>query len=219
MRIFSSFFAIGLSFVLVGVAQAATITWGAATNSASSSDIADGGEVIASLNGGQPSLPDLVLNDVTFTGNDITGGGTAGGMMTSHSTGDTTYDSFLTTLSVGGGSGERTRTVHGLTIGSDYLIQIWFTDLRNATSNRTMRFGDGNGNTVDLKARNGAYGQYAIGTFTADATSQDYTMDPLGFSNGHITGLMVREAAPIPEPSTAILLGIGLLGLAKRARR
>ena len=117
-----------------------------------------------------------------------------------------------------------TLTLNGLTAGTDYQIQVFFNDQRDTTDDRIMTYGDGNGNTVNLAGgdpaagvQTSAYGQNAIGTFTADGTSQDLTMQANGFGNVHFSAILVTEV--IPEPSSPLLLGLGALALAVRRRR
>jgi hypothetical protein len=61
---------------------------------------------------------------------------------------------------------------------------------------------------------NSLSGQFVVGTFTADATSQELTMTrntDFGVANALTVGV-------IPEPSAALLGGLGLLGLLHRRR-
>jgi hypothetical protein len=58
-------------------------------------------------------------------------------------------------------------------------------------------------------------GQFAIGTFTADATTQTLYMETINIAQSHINAYQIRL---IPEPSSALLGGLGLLALLRRRR-
>jgi len=78
-----------------------------------------------------------------------------------------------------------TQTIGGLTVGETYQIQVFYNDQRSSTSSRVMTYGDGT-NTVNVSAGGGAgWGQYAIGSFTADATTQSL----LGIIVTHYLGM------------------------------
>ena len=118
------------------------------------------------------------------------------------------YETFLR-QNVAAGASSNPWTLHGLTSGNDYLLQLWVADVRFG-STQTQTFTSG-GNTTDpifIKT-----GQYVIGTFTADATTQEVTM------NGNIMNGMQLRHIPVPEPSTTALLGLGGLALILRRRK
>jgi len=109
-----------------------------------------------------------------------------------------------------------TATLNNLTAGNTYQVQIW------AQSNNSSRYqwvsgGDGAG-AVALQFDMGAdNGQYAIGSFVASSASE--TLRIWGNQSGQINAIQVRDLGVIPEPSTAILAGLGLAGLTLRRRR
>src|SRR6185503_7378361 len=74
-----------------------------------------------------------------------------------------------------------------LTIGNKYEFQWWNNDSAVA-SNFTETADDGNGNTITLNSNStsavGGLGQYAVGTFTADATFPEISFTGSGFING-----------------------------------
>jgi len=202
--------------------QAATIAWGSATNVATtagnSSDVSTNGSFVEAFNAqsNDHTPANIVVNGVTFTGTtallngDPKNGGTAD-LSAGTNGGDATYDSILSQAEFGGGSGLSTINVGGsLTSGLQYELQVWFVDDRAASDARVMQFGDGNGNTVDLND------QFAIGTFTANGTTQALTLAPQGFGQAHISAYQLRA---VPEPSSTALLGLGGLALLLRRRK
>ena len=100
----------------------------------------------------------------------------------------------LFTINIGDGDGNSAVNSGGnLVPGSLYQLQIWFVDDRAASDDRFMQFGDGNGNTVAIKD------QYAIGTFIADAATQELTLDALGFGNAHFNAYALSGEIQLPE--------------------
>ena len=97
---------------------------------------------------------------------------------------DGANESSLPTPSTPAASARYTITLNGLTSGRRYELQVWVNDSRlsnlgEANTNLFTTFSDG-ATSVDLQhnVNNflGGIGQFAIGTFTADATSQSLTM-------------------------------------------
>ena len=120
-----------------------------------------------------------------------------------------------------------TLTLSGLMIGTTYQFQAWVNDshvsgccsfgifLDNSVNLDPNTERDAGGDVVE-----GGLGQYVIGTFVADATSQalDFERGEIG---GGLNGFQLREVSPqaVPEPATIALIGTALLGLAVRRRR
>lgn len=116
-----------------------------------------------------------------------------------------------------------TVTMSNLTVGHDYQIQFWTYDGRNGRSGFYAELDGDASNPVllnDDAGSNGAdgIGQYVIGTFTADATTQSYSHQ--GFlTNGdvnqgriQINAIQLRNLT-IPEPTSMALLAVGCLAI------
>ena len=99
----------------------------------------------------------------------------------------------------------------GLEIGTEYQVQFFFNEQRNGNDARAMTFGDGTGNnvlvaggdaTVDVQVDH--YGQFAVGTFTADATTQilsmDSSMGTTPFGNVHYNAIIVTGPDELNVP-------------------
>ena len=119
-----------------------------------------------------------------------------------------------------------TATLSDLTNGQQYLVQWWVSNAANTISEfglglTTTTASAGNSVTLDSNVGNtaGGLGQYGIGTFTADGTSQDFTLDGPDVANlPMINALQVRV---VPEPTlgvAAALISVGLAGVAVRRR-
>lgn len=190
---------LAMSMVCVALtSQAAVIRWGAARNVGTSNDVVAADVLVQAYNlGGATSASNVTVNGVLFTGTSTFLGSDYNGDAFSGDTGDAAYNALLSSFDFGGGSGEFTKSVGGgkLAIGSQYQIQVWYVDDRSGVS--VMRFGDGNSNTVDLASNPG---QYVIGTFTADGTSQPLTLDAQGgMGNAHITAYQIRGRALVGD--------------------
>ena len=187
-----------LSFPEISLAQA-TVTWGPAQDTAGPSDVASGGAVVEALNGlvYVPYLSDNPAEDVTIAGVlfDATNylgkdfpNEPPGSFIANHTSGDAAYDALIANLSgcdgatLGNGSTDDVANyqITGLTVGENYLIQVWYTDVRGISDARAVTL-DGsvtlesgiNADPIDL-------GQFAIGTFTATATTQILNIDTMG---------------------------------------
>ena len=124
------------------------------------------------------------------------------------------------------GTGTVTLTLAGLTVGQQYLFQTFANDSLYYGSlgwTRATFVSDGVTSPVELIQNTtdttGGVGQYVIGTFTADATSQIFTFDRSATVSDQIdvSGFQLRT---VPEPSTWVLLVLGgtLLKVAFRRR-
>jgi autotransporter-associated beta strand protein len=74
-------------------------------------------------------------------------------------------------------------TLNNLTFGRKYQVQLWAGDPRTGnTTNRAEWIYDGIGGATNLvklnmTATNGGLGQWTLGSFTADSSSQNFTLD------------------------------------------
>jgi hypothetical protein len=113
----------------------------------------------------------------------------------------------------------------GLTVGNTYQIQIWYSDNGGTTQNTVLVLGDGVttgspvfGTDAQLfqEVANGGAGQYGIGLFVADSTTQSFNVrsrinltttsawtNDGHFSNGwQIRDLGLDNSPPAPSPMT-----------------
>ena len=204
-------------------AQNAMITWGSAvpvaTTAGNSSDVSTNGDLIEAYNAVANDHIDtevpVTVNGVTFTpttalldGDPRNGG--PGDFSANTNGGDPEYDILLSRLEFGGGTdlvtlelgdgdGDTSITGTGLLVpGENYEIQIWYLDTRPAQDDRITPVGDGNGNIVELNDA------FAIGTFTADSTTQNITLESPGFGQAHITAYQIRNISSDPSPTVAL---------------
>ena len=179
-------------------ANSGVIVWSGPFNTSVPSDVETSGtmhEAINAVDDGRIGQTNTV-NGVTFTGASLLPNSANVDTLVGATTGDADYDALLGTIDYGGGTSTTITIGDGtITPGAGYTVQVWFTDLRYDPP-RIMTYGDGLGNTVDV-ACNAAgdedFGQYAVGTFTADAGgSQTLSLTTNGFGNAHITAYQLR---------------------------
>lgn len=112
-------------------------------------------------------------------------------------------------------------TLTGLTVGQKYLFQSWTndSDLSDWGRSQNVQSGGATSDTVDFNTTDidGGVGQYLIGTFTADATSQVITYIGLD-ENVHCAEVGAFQLRSIPEPASLGLLALGGLALWRRRR-
>jgi hypothetical protein len=222
----------GLSFTAHN-AQAATITWGVATNISGDTDVQTTGTKVGAFNIGDTDVPSTTVNGVTFDAFGFFNGNTTVGNfnLTASSNSFPTTGYFNSTAApfanlsapyqsllgsgLGDFSGPITLTMNGLTTGTDYSFQWWTNNSENRIGINTVTATSGGAVTLDPNTINGSggLGQFAIGTFTADSASQ-----VINFSGGGspivLNGFQLRNVTvPTPEPSTYAMMALGLVAL------
>jgi len=225
-----------LSLVLVGSAQASLITWEAAstTTGVAVNDVRTNGTSVVAINLATGTIASVTLNGVNFSAGTTIfpiNAGALSGSLTNAAVAynPTTYTNLLSTLAYGGG---RTNSMNigggSLVLGYQYQVQLWFADNRNLVGRENLGMeigGAPSGNFVTLLSgsRGPAFGQYAVGTFVADGTSQTLYMETADnlasgqMGNLHLNAYQIRFLA-VPEPGVAgmIVLGGALVAFSRR---
>lgn len=210
--------------------NAGIIVWSAPQGISGDADVSTNGTLVGALNIGASGVGNTTVNGVTFTGlalggtsvtsgnftfNLATGFGAANGNTSANSPFASLSSAYQTLLSSFAGNPSPapfTLTINGLTIGSQYEFQWW----ANTTATLNVVTSATAGNSVALASNptktDGGVGQFALGTFTADATSQVITFN----SNIQpiLDGLQLREtpSAVVPEPASLVMWLMGLVG-------
>lgn len=246
-------FIIAFSLIIISPSvKAATIAWSAATNVNATTDISTAGTLVRALNFGEAT--NRTINTVTFVGYTATYPGGTGSYDPVAGTGtiigsasftgygtpvdhanaalDASYGSALASGRYVNGAGSiGTQTLTGLTIGQQYLIQIWFNDVRTtvagdvinsvlidsgaSTPSVTLQSDD---DGLDGAGGRGALAQFTIGTFTASATTQVFRVDENSTTSVAGATMNMLQIRAIPEPSSMWLGGLGVLALMRRRR-
>jgi hypothetical protein len=142
-------------------------------------------------------------------------------------TGSAAYTNFLTNEiynEVDGHEVPYNVAVSGLTSGTPYRVQFFVNDTRDCCDFRSVTVTGGANtsapldyNTTNPVGFDGGLGQYVIGYFIADATSQTFTITGLPFSSGS-TQLAGFTIYALPEPASLSLLGVAGLVFVRRRR-
>ncbi len=222
--------------------HAAVVSWGAAQGIAGDSDVSTAGTLVGAFNLGGTGVSSPAVNGVTFTGFAVPSGSTnvtsgnfnltspgisfAGNSLTTGSAPFSTlsapYQALLSSATGGSGSGPITLNISGLAIGQNYQFQWWTNDSVGLVGTQTATAG----NAVTLASNTGGFGglgQFAVGTFTADATSQSIVFTSSNVPLLDAFQLRNLSASAVPEPGSALAgmlaLGVCLSGLGARQRR
>ncbi len=190
----------------------AAIDWGDAQDFTGPNDILNEGHLVLAINGGTAGP---MVHGVKFKPEHLLGRVAQGGLA-GHTTGDEALDKFLDGFTYGGGE-TTSFAIKGLMPGKTYKVQLIYCDGRGGTSsmpspaNRPMIYGDGHHpqNTVCLNnnavtSDDGPFGQFAIGTFVAERSSQTITIRTAGAPNAHLSAVVVREAGTEEERAGSV---------------
>ena len=193
--------------MMPGSANAAPITWGTATTIVDDLDVSTTGTFQYAYHW---ASGDQTVNGVTFTGTtSLSAGGGDVGLsgfdanyfaFTSASNPfaslSTAYQATLAGSNYNSGA-TVTVTLNNLTVGNQYAAQVWIEDARNEPNSRFATLTSVSGNSVILDfnstGASGELGQYSIGTFTANATTQTFTIAPSAGGSAQLNALQVRD--------------------------
>jgi hypothetical protein len=213
---FAAFF---LAISMARPVSAASITWGSAQNITGDSDIINTGSLSYAYNFGlQNTVASTTLNSVTFApfplpgfyfsstpvtvgsvslsqlqGSILFGDRNYGSGSAPFTSLSPDYQALLNSgaISISPMNNKLTLQLGGLTPGQAYLFQWWAND--SSPTNLVGPVSSSGTNSVTLAASSGisgALGQFAIGNFTADATSQ--TIEFSGSSNSTGNGALIN---------------------------
>lgn len=226
-------------------APAATLTWGAPTTISADGNVVNAGITVGAFRLGSTGLAAATVNGVTFAPVGLADGTSvitignfsfnAGSSYSTNTAAGSTVAPYsnlsapLKNLLQAGTFSELNRmtlTMGGLTVGRNYTFQ-WFSSnagIFSDSAHTLVRATGGTGEvTIDTNTGGfvgagqavGGIGQFATGTFTADATSQAITfVSPNDFA--YLTAFQLRT---IPEPSTTLLGALAGLTLLRRRRK
>ncbi|WP_131989328.1 autotransporter outer membrane beta-barrel domain-containing protein [Chthoniobacter flavus] len=210
-------FLIGIAFWLPAVAPAASITWGAATSISGDSEVSTGGALVGAFNVGAADAGSPTVNGVTFTEFVLNAGSTGGaqgnfslssgaivGASNAAGSGSAPFTglsaSYQALLQSEGGAvpvaTPFTLTMSGLSVGQTYQFEWWANISSSSFANDLTTATAGNTVTLDSNKTNavGGIGQFAIGTFVADSTSQAIVFNSAG--EAIINAFELRVAPP-----------------------
>jgi len=195
--------------LLPSTVSAASITWGAAKTISADTDVSTSGGLLYAYD---ESNAGAVVNTVSFTGAssttalgaNVTISGISAGTYGAYGASGTGWNglspSYQTVLTGGcyGGTGAGTITLKNLIVGHSYQVQVWVDDSRTSGAGRNETNSTSGGNTVILSYNStgaqGGLGQYTIGTFTADATTQVFTLQANSNSGStQLNAIQVRD--------------------------
>ncbi len=190
----------------------APITWTAPRDITADTDVSTNGTLVKAVSKAGSAYP--TVNGVTFTptysGDSVSGvnasnASTIGAMPVGGGV-SAAYATLLSQNDYNTGSASTvTLTVSGLTVGQMYEVQVWANDSdASSAGTQTVKSSGGLDSWALLKMNpsgtSGGKGQFALGTFTADAASQVITFQ--GSTNGMIQAYQVRR---ISDPLAAIV--------------
>jgi PEP-CTERM motif-containing protein len=222
-------------------AYAATITWGAATTISGDADVSTTGALLGAFNIGGPGVAATTVNGVLFnpfalSGASATSGNfnfsNASGFGSNNSSGSASapfstlsasYQALLSSIA-GDFSTPSILTISALVLGRQYQFE-WWTSYSAGSLGAESTVATA-GNSIELSPNTtsapGGVGQFALGTFTADATTQVITFTNGPSSTEHfLDGFQLRDvtaAQTVPEPGTLLLFGSGLAFAARKVR-
>jgi MYXO-CTERM domain-containing protein len=225
-----------LALLLAGNGRAddATISWGSATYVSGDSEVKTDGTTFGALNLGASGVSNATVNGVKFTAAgldsldtsdtfgdfkfdssvDFTPDNTLGSSSSFFTNLSLDYQHLLSSAEVGGGF---TLTISNLTVGHKYEFE-WWSNASHFIDSFGTTASDSAGNSVTLQSNTNAaqatvgLGQFAVGKFTADATTETITFGGAAFVNG----VQLRDetsATSTPQPASLTLLATGALGL------
>jgi hypothetical protein len=238
------------SIALAAPLRAAVISWSSPTGITGDSDVSTSGTGVYAYNFGATGVTSTTVNGVTFSPFTISttspvrtstiGSVTLAEIAPEHLWGYNTLGAGsapFTNLSLGyrgllssAGSASNpatiTVTLSGLDAGKTYQLQWWASNTAGiqGISSETLNSvtATSGTNAITLSARTGL-GEYALGTFVADATSQTFTLNsPAGATAPLINALQLRDITPTGVPDTASTLpivGLSLIGAMALNRR
>jgi len=202
-----------VALLLAADALAAPIIWGPVREISADSDVITNGVLVKAISKAGTAYP--TVNGVTFTpfpGNDTVSSANAGnypaGSLPVGGGISQDYSTLLSQNEYNSANGSTVNLiVNGLTVGCHYEIQVWFND-SNATGQGTLTVKSTGALdpwaqlSANSTGTSGGKGQHAIGTFTADASSQTLTFK--GSVNGMIQAYQVRR---VSAPLAAVAWG------------
>jgi autotransporter-associated beta strand protein len=188
------------------IARAASVTWNTPVTITGDTDVSTTGALVYAYCWSGTST---TVNGVSFTGTTSTSSGGANVALTGIGNNTTSFNgsgsaSFSTsyqnmlTGADWNGSASASIIFNNLTVGHIYVAQFWVGDWRsyNTSRNETIKGSLSDNITPTLNYQVGASGSgsFVIGTFTASATTQTFTLTPSGSSPSvQINALQLRD--------------------------